>query len=433
MVDTNTVSMLYGRGVLNVTVAPGVEPWIIRKPVAPKLIHPRDSVNQALTQAVGCPPLVDLARSRDSACIVVCDITRPVPNHLFLKPVIETMVSAGIALEHITILIATGLHRAGDSAEAAEILGDQWVLDHVRVEWHDARDPEGLVDIGLTPTRSTPVVLNRTFMNADLKIVTGLVEPHFMAGWSGGRKVLAPGVAGAMTIRTFHSARFMEDPAAVQCNLIGNPLHEEQLEIAKLAGELFAINTVIDEERDLTFVNFGEVVSSHLAAVDFAAQWMCVSVPRRFSTIVTSSAGYPLDKTYYQTVKGMVTPMDILEPGGTIIIVSECSEGLGSEAYRIAQTQMVELGPDQFLHGLLAKQLADIDEWQTEMQLKPMRVGQVQLYTTGLTHGQLAITGVETVESIEDAIMASIAQHDDSAVAFIPEGPYVVPQFLPQA
>ena len=204
------------------------------------------------------------------------------------------------------------------------MVGDPWVLEHVRVESHFARNTGDHVDFGVTGTRGTPVKLNRWFAQADLRVATGLVEPHFMAGWSGGRKLVAPGIAGHETIRTFHSAPFIEDPLAVQCNLAGNPLHEEQLEIVRMVDETYALNTVIDEDRDLVHVTFGEIAASHLAAVDYIREATQIPVERRFSTIVTSSAGYPLDNTYCQTIKGMVTPLDILEPGGALIIASRC-------------------------------------------------------------------------------------------------------------
>jgi nickel-dependent lactate racemase len=241
---------------------------------------------------------------------------------------------------------------------------------------------------------------------------------------------VAPGVAHHTTIRTFHSARFMEDPLAVQCNLVGNPLHEEQLEIVRMLGEIYALNTVIDEDRDLSYINFGEIVSSHDAAVAFVTAATAVPVGRKFHTVVTSSAGYPLDKTYYQTVKGMVTPLDILEPGGTLIVASQCSEGIGSPEFREAQARLVSLGPERFLATLTAKTLADVDEWQTEMQLKPMRLGRVQLYATGLGDSDRHLTGVEMIDSVSQAVAASIARHNDPAVAFIPEGPYVVPKHI---
>jgi nickel-dependent lactate racemase len=422
------VEIAFGRGQLDVALPAGAEPTIIRKVALMKLADQPLAIRQALEHPVASKPLSELAKGRKSACILICDITRPVPNRLFLRPVIETLIAAGLTPDDISVVIATGLHRPNEGAELEELVGDPWVLKTVRVENHFARDDAAHVDLGPTG-RGTPVKIDRRFVDAELRIVSGLIEPHFMAGWSGGRKVVAPGVAHHETIRTFHSARFMEDPLAVQCNLVGNPLHEEQLEVVQKVGEIYAINTVIDEDRDLVYVNFGEVIASHMAAVAFITETTAIKVPRRFKTVVTSSAGYPLDKTYYQTVKGMVTPMDILAPGGTLIIASECSEGFGSDEFRDAQARMVELGPERFLATLKAKSFAEIDEWQTEMQLKPMRLGSIQLFTTGLTGEERRITGVELVDSVDEAIRASIARHGDPALAVIPEGPYVVPVF----
>ena len=426
---SETISISFGRGHLPIRLPEAAKPTIIRKETLPKIADQADAITAALNEPIGSPPLAELARGRKSACILICDITRPVPNRLFLRPMIETMIKAGIPRDKIVVLIATGLHRPNLGDELAELVGDPWVLENVRVENHYARNEEDHIDLGPTATRGTPVKLDRRFVEADLRIATGLVEPHFMAGWSGGRKVIAPGVAHHETIRTFHSARFMEDPLAVQCNLIGNPLHEEQLEIVRMLGDVYGLNTVLDEDRDLVCVTFGEIIASHAAAVAFVSEVTQIVSPRKFSTIVTSSAGYPLDKTYYQTIKGMVTPLDILEPGGTLIIASECSEGFGSAEFREAQARLVDLGPQRFLATLTAKNLAEIDEWQTEMQLKPMRLGRVELYTTGLAGDDRTLTGVHMIDDIGKAIERSIAQSGDGAVAIIPEGPYVVPRF----
>ncbi|MDQ0391509.1 nickel-dependent lactate racemase [Labrys monachus] len=425
------IAVSYGRGHLDVRLPASAEATVIRKQPLPKIADPHAALMQALDQPIDAPSLAELSRGRTSACILICDITRPVPNRLFLRPMIETMVAAGIALDRIRILVATGLHRPNLGEELAELVGDPWVLANVRIDNHDARNDDDHVDFGRTSTRGTPVKIDRRFVEADLRIATGLVEPHFMAGWSGGRKVVAPGVAHHETIRTFHSARFMEDPLAVQCNLVGNPLHEEQLQIVGMVGEIYGLNTVLDEERDLVCITFGEIIASHAAAVDFVSNVTRVPVPRKFSTVVTSSAGYPLDKTYYQTIKGMVTPLDILEPGGTLIMVSECSEGFGSPEFRDAQTRLVELGPERFLATLTAKTLAEIDEWQTEMQLKSLRIGRVELYSSGLDAHDKAITGVETISDLDAAIAASIERSNDGAVAVIPEGPYVIPYHAP--
>lgn len=421
------IDLAYGKSTLSVTLPDTAQATVIRKPSFPAPPPPAQLIENAFTNPVGSPRLEDIAKGRNSACILICDITRPVPNATFLQPMIRTLMAAGIPADRITVLIATGLHRPNEGAELEELVGDPWVTGTVSVVNHFAERDEDHVDLGVTQTRQTPVKLDRRFVEADVRIATGLVEPHFMAGYSGGRKVVAPGIAHHETIRTFHSARFMEDPFAVQCNLARNPLHEEQLEIVRMLGEVYALNTVLDEHRTLVHATFGEIIESHLSAVDYTRAYTEIPVGRKFKTVITSSAGYPLDRTYYQTVKGMVTPLDILEPGGTLIIASECGEGLGSPHFRAAQKRLVDLGPDAFLDTLLGKQLADVDEWQTEMQLKPMRRGEILLYTGGLPAGDRSFTGVRLIDDVGEAVAACIAAHGDPAVAVIPEGPYVVP------
>ena len=431
------VDLLYGKSVLTVSCPTTAEVTVVRKPLMPTMDNPGLAVSNTLARPVGCDSLQHLAEDSQTVCILICDVTRPVPNHLFLRPLIETLLGAGISSERITVLVATGLHRPNEGNELASVIGDDWVSNNVRVVNHDARNDEEHIDLGFT-SRNTPVRLDRRFVEADLGIATGLVEPHFMAGYSGGRKVVVPGIAHADTIRTLHSARFMEDPATVQCNLKGNPLHEEQLEIITMlqrhkSRNLFALNTVINDKRELAFVNFGEMVASHLEAVAFIDQYCTVSTPKRYSTVVTSAAGYPLDQTYYQTVKGMVNPMGILAQDANLIIASECAEGLGSAAYRASQERLLLEGPAAFRTGILKKRLADIDEWETEMQLKSQRVANVKLYTTGLSDDERALTGVEIIDSVDAAIEESVRRTGDSAIAIIPEGPYVVPRFHVQS
>jgi len=424
------VELSYGKGSLALELPDVVNPTVIRKPPMPVLSDPIGRVQAALNRPAGSRPLVEEAREARSACILICDITRPVPNGLLLPPLVRALLEGGLSPRNIRVLVATGLHRPNLDGELEELVGDSWVLRTVAVENHFARNDADHVLLGTTRS-GTVVRLDRRFVEADLKIVTGLVEPHFMAGYSGGRKVIAPGVAHAETITTFHNARFMSDPRAENCVLEGNPLHREQLEIVRMLGRVLAVNVVIDEHRQLSFVNFGEVVESHLQAVEFIRGFAQVPVPRRFKTIVTSAAGYPLDKTYYQTVKGMVAPIDILESGGNLIVASECSEGMGSAEYIDAQRRLLALGADDFYRDISRKTHADIDEWQTQMQLKPMRVGGIHLYTTGLTHADRTLTGVQMVDSVADVLARCVQSVGDPHVAIIPEGPYVVPVFQP--
>lgn len=426
------VELNYGRGTLPVELPDDCEVTVIAKEKMPVIADPVAAVERALHQPVGAPPLAERARDARCACILICDITRPVPNGVILPPLIRELLDAGMRAEDITVLVATGLHRPNEGAELAELVGDPWVQETVKVVNHFARDDDDHVDVGTTKS-GTVVRLDRRLMDADLKIATGLVEPHFMAGYSGGRKVIAPGVAHAETITTFHSARFMEHPLAANCVLDGNPLHRDQLEIVEMVGGALAVNAVIDDSRRLSFVNFGEIVQSHLAAVDYIRGYAEVPVDRRFHTVLTSAAGYPLDKTYYQTVKGMVGPMDILAPGGDLLIVSACDEGMGSPEFVAAQERLIALGPEAFIAEISEKSHAAIDEWQTEMQVKPMRIGAIHLYTQGLAGDDRARTGVNMIASVDAALERSIAASTDRHVAVIPEGPYVVPVYRPAA
>jgi lactate racemase len=422
------IELSFGRGMLPVDFPDGLELTVIRKPAMPVLPDPAGAVRAALARPVGARPLSEEARGKRTACILICDITRPVPNALLLQPIIRDLLAAGMPAAGITVLVATGLHRPNLGAELEELVGDPWVLQTARVENHYARNDKDHVDLGFTPN-GTPVKLDRRFVEAEVKIATGLVEPHFMAGYSGGRKVIAPGVAHRDTITTFHSERFMSNPRAENCVLSGNPLHEEQLAVARMLGPVLSADVVIDEARRLSFISFGEVVQSHALAVAFVERYARVPVSRRFRTVVTSAAGYPLDKTYYQTVKGMVAPLDILEPGGNLIVASECSEGMGSPEFVEAQRRLLRLGPEGFLREIASRRFAEIDEWQTQMQLKSMRAGRIQLYCTGPV--DRALTGVAAIDSVERAVAESARELRDPQVAVVPEGPYVVPFYQP--
>lgn len=421
------IELQYGKKGLKLQLPIDCQPTIIRKPKMPILKESANAIAESLRNPINSKSLIDLSKKSKSACIVICDITRPVPNHLFLRPIIEIMTTSGIPKDKICILVATGLHRPNEGDELKELIKDQWVIDNIKIINHDARDLSQMSDLGHTSSRKTPIKINNKFINADLKIVTGLVEPHFMAGYSGGRKVIAPGIAHEDTIRTFHNHRFVDDKFAGPCNFINNPLHEEQLEIVAKIGEVYAFNTVLDEERNLSFVSFGHILDSHMAAVNYVRQYAEVVLPKKFKTVVSTSAGYPLDKTYYQTVKSMVTALDILETGGDLIIASECSEGIGSAEFKKSQARLISIGVDAFLKEISQQKLASIDEWQTQMQTKAMLKGNVFLFSTGIKEEDFQFTGVGRINSIAEAISNSMKKNKTNEVAIIPEGPYVVP------
>ncbi len=422
------VDLLYGRDGLTVDLPHEARVTVIRKHPMIPLADPFAEVKKAIATPVQSDPLAKLGRGKKNVCILICDVTRPVPNGTILPPLLDALCAAGISKDNILILVATGLHRPNEGKELQEIVGSDEIYNSMRVENHFARDPQAHVELGKTSS-GIPIALDRRFVEADLKIATGLVEPHFMAGYSGGRKVVVPGVASQDTILKLHTAHILEHCKAVNCVIEGNPLHDEQMEMIRTLGGILALNVVIDDERRLGFVNFGEIETSHLEAIAFMRKYAEVRIPRRFKTIVTTSAGYPLDKTYYQTIKGMVGVLEVLEPGGNIIIASECSEGMGSREFVEAQRLLGKIGPERFMSELETREKALIDEWQTEMLVKALKMGRVQLYTTGLNEKELQDVCVEPAASVAEAVLASMQAQDDCEIAVVPEGPYVIPLF----
>lgn len=428
----NAVTLCYGRQGLTVELPDQCVAHELRMRKLPPLSDPIQAIQETLSHPIGCLPLCDLARGGRTACILVCDITRPVPNELLLSPIVSELETAGIPRSHITILIATGLHRPAPEDEKRFIIGDDGIYESVRVENHHPQDDTAHVRLGTTE-KGTPVLIDRRFVEADIKVVTGLIEPHWMAGYSGGRKLIVPGIAHRDTIMAFHSPVFMEHPQARNCILDGNPLFEDQLEVVDmLDGEIFGVNVVIDEGRRLVAVTSGSLLESHLEAVDVARQLCEVPTPQKFCTIVTSAGGFPLDKTYYQTIKGMYAPLDILLPGGSIVLVSECSEGWGSQQFMEAQKLLNGLGPEGFVKRISGPTFpAIIDQWQTEKLAQTLQKARIFLHSPNLGGKNWSLTCVEKARTAEEAVAESMERSGDKNVAVIPEGPYVIPFHSP--
>src|SRR6516165_3423175 len=287
---------------------------------APPLADPDAAVAKALAQPIGSPPLAQLARGRKNACILVCDITRPVPNKIILPPLLRTLEEQGIPRKDILILNATGLHRPNEGAELVEMLGPD-IAANYRVENHHGKVLAGPDYLGTTPN-GVPVYLDSRYVRADLKISTGLIEPHLMAGYSGGRKVICPGIAALETVKVWHGPRFLQHPRA-DCGILdGNPVHEENTRIAQMAGCDFIVNVCLDGQRRVTWVGAGDMIAAWEEGVRFVEQVVRVPVPAPLDVVLTTGAGYPLDTTWYQAVKGLTGALPIVKRGGTIILAA---------------------------------------------------------------------------------------------------------------
>jgi nickel-dependent lactate racemase len=418
------VTLDYGRTGLDVDLPDDrvVGPLAIRP--APPLPDAEAAVAGVLRCPTGTPPLAELARGRRDACILVCDITRPVPNRLLLPPILRTLEAAGMPRDRILILIATGLHRPNEGAELVELLGPE-IVRHYRVENHDGKALEEHDYLGST-SNGVPMYLDRRYVRADLKIATGLIEPHLMAGYSGGRKVICPGIAALETVKVWHGPRFLEHPRA-DCGILdGNPVHEENTRIALRAGCDFIVNVCIDGQRRITWVGAGDMIRAWEEGVRFVEGVVKVPVPAPLDVVVTSCAGYPLDTTWYQAVKGLTGALPIVKAGGTIILAASLSEGLGSPEFQ----HLIADNPDLqvFKQRILEEDYFVMDQWQLEELAKVLTRCRVKVVSHGLDAATLRRCSVEPAETVEAALADSLAEYGPAArVAVIPKGPYVLP------
>ncbi|NOZ22487.1 MAG: nickel-dependent lactate racemase [Planctomycetes bacterium] len=391
---------------------------------AEPLENPVQEIVGTLRNPTGCAPLQEIAAGKKTACIVISDITRPVPNKLLLPPILAELKEAGLGTHDIVILIGTGLHRPNEGAELAEMVGRR-MMEGYRFVNHVARDMAGQQYLGETP-RGVPVHIDKTYMEADLKIVTGLIEPHLMAGYSGGRKGILPGIAGLESIRVWHSPKILESPKATQGIIEGNPVHEEAVAAAKMAGVDFIVNTVLNEKRRMLGIFSGDLDAAFAEGAKFCEGIAKAELPEPADVVVTSSAGYPLDTTYYQACKGLVGAMPAVKQGGTIILAAGMAQGIGGEEFSRLALEAESL--EQFMQDIWRDDFFVIDQWQLEETGIVARHAEMWLYTDGLPKETQAKLFMKPLDSVEQGIELALQKHGpDAKIAVIPKGPYVIP------
>ncbi len=419
------VRLEYGRTGLEVELPDRLGMRTLSYKRAEPLADPEAALQEVLDHPTGSPSLAELARGRKDACVVICDITRPVPNALILEPLLATLEASGIPREKITLLVATGLHRPNDGDELIEMVGET-IANRYRIENHHGQVLEEHTYLGDSP-RGVPIWIDTRYVNADLKITTGLIEPHLMAGFSGGRKLICPGIAALETVKVWHGPEFLESPLA-DCGILeGNPVHEENTWIARRAGCDFIVNVVIDtQRRPLKFVA-GDMIEAFHEGVALVREVVRDTVPEPVDIVVTSGAGYPLDTTFYQAVKGMTGALPIVKQGGTIILAACLSEGIGSPEFEQLFREHENL--EVFMERILGTEYFQMDQWQLEELAKVRRKAKVKIVSDGLPAETINRLFVESAPSIEQAVADSLRDYGETAtIAVIPKGPYVLAQ-----
>jgi nickel-dependent lactate racemase len=416
------VDFAFGKTGLAVDLPSGHQYRVLEAKGAAPLADSAAALEQALDHPIDSPPLLELAKGKKSAAISVCDITRPAPNKLTLPPILRRLEQAGIPKSETRILIATGLHRPATQAEIHEIVGPEIAAQYPILN-HDAKAFHEHRHLGSTKS-GIPVYIDERFVSADLHITLGFIEPHLMLGFSGGRKLIAPGLAAQETIKVIHSPKYMRNARSVEGSIENNPLHHELLEVAAMARHDFMLDVALARDRRIAGVFAGNAVAAHRKGVEFVSNQLLELLDEPVDAVITTAAGYPLDLTFYQTVKGITAAQHILKPGGRILVFAACSEGAGAPEF---QELLKGFGSYQgFLDAIRDREVI-VDQWQLE---KLALVGvqfEVLFYVPGLSNDFHSSFGTNMFTSAEAAVAALTSRlGSNPSVAVIPEGPYVL-------
>jgi len=373
-------------------------------------------------------------RKKGNIVIVVSDITRPIPYRQFLPELIDFILGEGAQKEEITILVATGMHRASTSGEKVFMFGRE-IVENYRIVDHDAEDEDQLEIVEGESWSGAEVKLNKYYVEAGFRILTGLVEPHFMAGFSGGRKAICPGLASLATVEKFHGYQFLSQSDASNGVLKNNPLHLEASSIAKLCPSDFSINIVLDQKKEINSIISGEQFLSHDKAVEYVKKRSFVTVKEPVDLVVTSCGGYPLDDTFYQCVKGFVNCLPSVKEKGKIIAFGRCNEGIGSREYKSIMKKYSSR-PEIFLNDINYGNYFKKDQWQFQMHIRALKkvgIENLHFFTTGISKEDLSMLSVNPHSISPDKLVNSIQSEIDKVanfgkqIAVFPEGPYCSP------
>jgi nickel-dependent lactate racemase len=392
---------------------------VLRSAPAPPLADPRAATAQALAAPIGGPPLKGLAQGRRDCCLVISDITRPVPNQDILPPILDTLAQAGLPPERVTIMVATGMHRAATDEELLAMLGPDIPRRHAVIS-HDCRDQAQLVE--LARVGGAPILLNRRFLEADLKIVTGLIEPHTFAGFSGGAKSVLPGLAGLATMEFMHSYAMVAHPAVRTANLEDNPFQQHVRAVATLAGVDFMVGAVINHDKRLTAVLAGDVLKAHAAGCAVCADQSLLKLHQPARVVITSGGGAPLDATFFQSIKGLYAAAEISSPGAKVLLITSCAQGLGSPQFRALLK--AHSTPASFQAHFSQPANFTTDQWAAQRLYQARaHFRQIFLHAPGLTPQDIALLGLTPApnpQAVADELLAG-----DGPAYVVPEGPYV--------
>ena len=418
------IKLAYGRHGLPIELPDDAPVTVVEPTLLPGLPDEAAALRQALRHPAGTPPLARLVRPGDSVAVVFSDLTRPMPNDRVLPVLLEELAEAGVPRERIVLINGLGTHRPQTTDELRRMLGEE-IVARYRVVQHDAWDEANLVTVGVNRA-GRPVGVNRAYAEASCRILTGFIEPHLFAGFSGGPKAVLPGIAGIEAILDNHGPAMVSDPRATWTVTDGNPIWEEMLDIAQRTAPTFLLNVTLNQERRITGVFAGELLAAYRQGTALARQSAVRPVRGPFDLVITSNSGYPLDLNLYQAVKGMSAAAQIVRPGGDILVAAECWDGIPDHGEY--KRLLWEAGsPAELLEKVMAPGFRCHDMWEVQIQAQVQQKARVHVHAGGLSDEELRRAHVIPCRSVEETVAAVRRANPAATIAVLPDGPQTVP------
>lgn len=418
------LSLAYGRTGLGIELPDDAPVTALEPRFSPGLPDEPSAIRAALRSPRGTAPLQELAGPADRVAVVFSDLTRPMPNERVLPLLLDELSLAGVPDEQIVLINGLGTHRAQSEAELRRMLGAP-VVDRYRIVQHDAWSERDLVAVAHNRA-GRAVRVSREYVDASVRILTGFIEPHFFAGFSGGPKAVLPAIADIESILDNHGPDMIAEPRTTWAVTNGNPLWEEMLAVALSTEPTFLLNVTLNQERQITGVWAGDLVKAHAAGVAFVRQMALRSVPEPFDLVITSNSGYPLDLNLYQAVKGMSAAARIVKEGGDIIIAAECWDGIPDHGEY--KRLLWEAGsPQDLMRTLSIPGFRCHDQWEAQIQAQIQLKARVHVYADGLSDDELRRAHVVPCRSIEQTVVDIRRQKPAATIAVLPDGPQTVP------
>lgn len=417
------VSLSYGEGRIWVEL-PDHQTTLIEPSPCPGLTNERSAILDALKNPIQSSPLIECISPEKKVCILFTDLTRATPNDRLIPYLLEHLKDH--PKENIFLVNQLGTHRPNTRDELCQMLGND-IVQNYRVLNHDCEDRDGLIQLGHTKG-GVPALINKEVVDADLRIVTGFIEPHFFAGFSGGPKGLMPGVAGMETVMSNHGEKNIGDPRSTFGITEGNPLWEELRDIALRCGRSFLLNVTLNDEREITGVFAGDLIAAHKQGCEFVKRSAMQSINSPFDIVITTNSGYPLDLNLYQGVKGMSAGARILKEKGLLILACECREGVPENSHLDRLLQSASC-PEEVLTMLSSPGFIRPEQWQAQVLALIQRKAEVLVYSS-LDDQKLRKVHLRPCHNIEGVVKQKLSILPNARIAVLPQGPLTIPYLV---